>query len=41
MADSRGECSNHWDEFFKELETWEAVLTALPDYPVDGGDPPG
>ncbi|WP_299628387.1 hypothetical protein [uncultured Tateyamaria sp.] len=44
MAEHRGACSNHWDEFFTELERWEALLSTLPDFPVDGAvrdaDPP-
>ena len=35
-----GECSNHFEELFTELERWEVLLRALPDFPVDGAEDP-
>lgn len=34
MAGLLGKSSNHFDELFKELETWEAILSELPDFDV-------
>ncbi len=45
MADLLGESPNLLDDLFLDLKTWEAVLNALPDLPVDDisseYDPPG
>lgn len=30
----RGESSNHFDDLFKNLEAWEAILSSLPDLGV-------
>lgn len=35
MADLLRESSNHFDDLFKELEDWEAILASLPDFGVD------
>lgn len=35
MADLRGESPNLFDDLFKELEAWEAILRSLPDFGVD------
>lgn len=35
MADLPRESSNHFDDLFKELENWEAILNSLPDFVVD------
>lgn len=35
MADLLGESPNHFDDLFKELENWEAVLNSLPDLGMD------
>lgn len=31
----RGESSNHFDDLFKELDDWEAILSSLPNFGVD------
>ena len=45
VAESLGETSNRFDEFFAELERWEEVLSMLGDLPVDCSEsidvPPG
>lgn len=35
MADLLRESSNHFDDLFKDLEDWEAVLNSLPDFSVN------
>ncbi|MEM9279993.1 MAG: hypothetical protein AAGA76_15610, partial [Pseudomonadota bacterium] len=44
MVDPQGVSPNQFDDLFAELENWEAVLRALPDFDVDQGpeedDPP-
>lgn len=35
MADLRGESPNLFDDLFKDLEDWEAILNSLPDFGVD------
>jgi hypothetical protein len=45
MADLLGESPNLLDDLFKELEDWETILNALPDFNgdeiSDENDPPG
>ncbi len=35
MADLLGDSPNHFDDLFKDLEDWEAILSSLPDFDVD------
>lgn len=35
LADLLGEGPNHFDDLFKELANWEAILSSLPDFGVD------
>ncbi|MEO0383549.1 MAG: hypothetical protein AAF234_08370 [Pseudomonadota bacterium] len=34
-ADLLGRSSNQFDDLFKDLEDWEAILSTLPDFGVD------
>lgn len=35
MAGHARQSPNHIDDFFKDLEDWEVILSALPDFGVD------
>lgn len=41
MADLLGQSPNHLDDLFKDLEDWEAILNALPDFTVAQDQPEG
>ncbi|EFL90209.1 hypothetical protein [Ahrensia sp. R2A130] len=38
VADFQGDCPNHFDDVFKELERMEAILQSIPDLGVDEPD---
>ena len=40
MADLLGQSPNHFDDLFKDLEDWEAILSSLPDFGEDQNSEP-